>query len=273
MDRQIFQRAFERALSLRADALRDRHLEPWFQGRGLPPVIGFGLPAGGDAKAPLATIALNPSGHEFPGCLPATDDLDAQWAAQTSYFGRSPYRAWFDLSDAVVGALTTGSRSHYGTVAVPHLDLLALPTAGPFDRTYDDRSRTPEQRSAAQRLLRDGSRQLLLVLANLIVCHGLTHAIVYGYVPPRRGGSRTNKDTFGGFPIFRVDEVDSVAQILVGRGGLHAGHEAVRAVPDLARLTLVFLSKGPSSGAGAAALRTAAQRVRERAWLPPAAWA
>ena len=110
---------------------------------GSTPVVSFGAPVGPE----VATLGINPSSVEFldrygmllTGDLRrlATDDsLDAAGPdpmarAQAvvddcaGYFGRRPYRRWFDPLDRVLGAMGC---SYYDSTA-SHLDLVQWATA------------------------------------------------------------------------------------------------------------------------------------------------
>jgi hypothetical protein len=197
------------------------------------------------------------------------DDANVQWDAQTAYFHRRPYEDWFDRSELIVGSLTGARCSHYGQPSVPHLDLMPFGTAGAFDRVYD-REANPAQQCAARSLLREGvTGTLLPVLADLAQHHGVTHVVVYGFVPGKRpAGNQTMKAVFAEFPIFRTEaRVDG--SVTIACGSFDAEHSAIRPHGALKDLVVLFMSKGPSSRSGSEPLAEAALAMRGRGWAPP----
>jgi hypothetical protein len=269
MNRQTFSTLYSAAIARRTAALGNALLRPWHQDRSLPPVVGFGLPHDESVVVPLVTVGLNPSGEEYPNHIPGADDEAVQWEAQTGYFHATPYRRWFDRSDLIAREVTAQSRSHYATPSVPHLDLMPLGTVGPIDRVL--KTANEAQQRAARALLRDGiAGTLLPLLSDLHLRHGLTHLVLYGFVPggvPK--GNDTTKPLFKEFSIFFASERATEERVTIARGSFNMRHEATRAHASLSGLTVLFMSQGPSSKATDGQLRAAARAMHARGWGPP----
>jgi hypothetical protein len=141
---------------------------------GSTPVVAFGDPS----VAEVATLGINPSRVEFvehgsllSGELRRLSTLDSLGATSleglseqqlgvlvaecAGYFGRNPYRLWFDPLDAVLRA-ATGTSYYDGTAC--HLDLVQWATDPVWSGIAD--------RAMRQTLLRDGAPHLRAQLTN-----------------------------------------------------------------------------------------------------------
>lgn len=267
---------YERACRIRGDFAPQ--MRTWFR-KGAsqwPPVIGFGLPSD-NRRAELVTVGLNPSNREIEnGHIPAADDVNIQWEAQTRYFENENQLDWFDRSEMVLTAAGVGTYLDNNLV---HLDLSPQPTSGGFDRIYNNEANNAE-RNAARRFIQQGTTKILLPALNTLVRNNSECAIlIYGFIPETDShpqmGNRTMKETLGKVEnLFQDIEVDfSPGRISIARGKFNPQHDWIRPYPALQKVCVIFLSRGPSYYSGNREVRAqeelgaAGKRLRRLRWL------
>jgi hypothetical protein len=251
-----FQPLFNKALAVRQRYLSDALLAPWFQKTPYPPVLGFGLPDGEDPVA-VVTLALNPSDDEVKGgYIPASDIPDVQWRAQSDYF-RRPYLTWFSKAQRILRVASQAKVSYGGALGhgykAVHLDLTPFPTEGKFDKVFDAKATTADQRRRAVEMIRgDIAAFLLPLLGVLHQQHGVRSLLLWGYCP-RDAGSRTMKQVWGrgdGFTLARTGVAGGI-KWAVGEWTIGGGQ----------KFRASFMSQGPSSRASPADLDLAAAEL------------